>query len=233
MSDAVIDLTIDFRAESAGRDPDSYSPTLQRYHQLLWSKPLPSGAEFDLTAVKVGGARVLRHESALGVFVLSSDTLTNSNKNKLRPFYDRMRADVNAAWHRDAGSIGGRLVFPRNKIEGRQTVNQERGTNHRIRDRFDLTLEAIRRHYVGQQSPLTAALQRYADFFTLFGDFSGYVRFFLLDDLVHEGAVRFYLPFAGYDGSPLPQTFEAYQVFRAAQLAFVAARNSRIAAEIR
>ena len=228
-----IDFMHDFQSEAGGRDPDSYSPTLQRYHQLLWSKPLPSGIGFDLMAGKVGGARVLRHESDLGVFVLSSDTLANSNKNKLRLFYDRMGADLNAAWHRDAGSIGGRLVFPRNKIEGMQTVNQERGMNHRIRDRFDLTLEAIRQHYASDQSPLTSVFQRYADFFALFEDFSGYIRFFLLDDLVHEGNVRFYLPFAGYDNSPLPRTFEEYQEFRAAQLAFVAARNRRIAAEIR
>ena len=45
-----------------------------------------------------------------------------------------------------------------------------------IRDRFDLTLECIRRHYLDEPSPLSATLARYADFFGLFGDFAGYVR---------------------------------------------------------
>jgi hypothetical protein len=37
----LIDTSFDFRIDSAGRDPDKYSPTLRRYHRLLWSKPLP------------------------------------------------------------------------------------------------------------------------------------------------------------------------------------------------
>ena len=45
----VIDITFDFRSDTPpGLDPDTYSPTLRRYHQLLWSKPLPSGAPFEL-----------------------------------------------------------------------------------------------------------------------------------------------------------------------------------------
>lgn len=41
-----VDTTFDFRSDSPKGDPDKYSPTLHRYHQLLWSKPLPSGAPF-------------------------------------------------------------------------------------------------------------------------------------------------------------------------------------------
>ena len=37
----MIDTTFDLRTDAAGKDPDTYSPTLRRYHQLLWSKPLP------------------------------------------------------------------------------------------------------------------------------------------------------------------------------------------------
>lgn len=233
MSEPGIDVAYDFQAEVGRRDPDSYSATLQRYHQLLWSKQLPSGEMFTLIPTRVGAARALVHDSHLGTFVLSSDTLANSNKNKLRPFYDQMGADSNTAWHRDGGTIGGRLIFPRNRIDGRQTINQMRGTNHRIRDRFDLTLESIRRHYAGERSPLTDVLTRYRDFFALFVDFDGYVRFFLLDDLVRDGAVRFYLPFDGFEQSPLPRTFDAYQEFRRAQLAFVSARNERILSAVR
>lgn len=30
-----IDVTSDFRRDSAGRDPDTWSPTLGRYHEIL------------------------------------------------------------------------------------------------------------------------------------------------------------------------------------------------------
>jgi hypothetical protein len=45
----LIDITFDFRSDTApGKDPDTFSPTLRTYHQLLWSKPLPSGQLFRL-----------------------------------------------------------------------------------------------------------------------------------------------------------------------------------------
>ena len=51
----IIDTTFDFRTDTPpGRDPDSHSPTLRRYHQLLWSKPLPSGVLFELDATVPG-----------------------------------------------------------------------------------------------------------------------------------------------------------------------------------
>lgn len=74
-------------------------------------------------------------------------------------------------------------------------------------------------------------LSRYADYFALFGDFDGFVNFFLLDDLVLDGAVRFYLPFDGFKASPLPRTLDEYRRYRQAQLEFVAARNTRILAQ--
>ena len=44
-----IDITFDFRRDTPeGKDPDTYSKTLRRYHQLLWSKRLPGGELFDL-----------------------------------------------------------------------------------------------------------------------------------------------------------------------------------------
>ena len=38
-----IDTAFDFRTDANGKDPDSHSLTLRRYHRLLWSKPLPNG----------------------------------------------------------------------------------------------------------------------------------------------------------------------------------------------
>jgi hypothetical protein len=48
------------------------------------------------------------------------------------------------------------LVFPvRTRVDGRgqQSIHQRRGTHQLIRDRFDLTLECIRRHYAGLGQP--------------------------------------------------------------------------------
>lgn len=195
----------------------------------MWSKPLPNGEVFTLRADKVGQARVLRHVTPTGEFVLSSDTLANSSRRARPSFYAAMGDEANEQWHREAGSIGGRLLFPRNRVDGRQTINQRRGTHPRIRDRFDLTLEAIRRHYAGDSSPLGETLERYMGFFALFESFEKYVEFFLLQDLVDgKGGIRFYGPFDNFAGPVLPDTMDEYRRFRQGQLSFVAARNDRI-----
>ena len=73
----MIDVTFDFRSDTPpGKDPDTFSPTLRRYHQLLWSKPLPSGALFELDVT--GPPYYLHHRSELGEFWLSSDAVVPS-----------------------------------------------------------------------------------------------------------------------------------------------------------
>ncbi len=99
-----------------------------------------------------------------------------------------------------------------------------------IKDRFDLTVECIRRYYLGERSPLFETFQRYADFFALFGDFRGYVEFFLLQDLVADdgAAVRFFKPFKEFVSWPVPATTEDYRAYIRHALAFIQARNERI-----
>ena len=62
-------------------------------------------------------------------------------------------------------TIGGMMVFPGNRIDRKMTINGARGCNRKIADRFDLTLECIRRHYLVQRSPLGETLARYREFF--------------------------------------------------------------------
>ena len=73
-------------------------------------------------------------------------------------------------------------------------------------------------------------LARYADFFALFEDFGGYVGFFLLDDLVSDddSALRFFLPFDDFTTPALPNSVDAYRVYRDASVEFIEARNRRI-----
>lgn len=83
-----------------------------------------------------------------------------------------------------------------------------------------------------QVNPLGEVLGRYPEFFDLVDDFTGYVEFFLLQDLVSNAGtqVRFSLPSEGFDRSPLPQNIDEYQQYSRAAMEFLAARNERIAA---
>ena len=114
----------------------------------------------------------------------------------------------------------------------RQSINQRRGTHHLIRDRFDLTLECIRRHYAGVDSPLGDVLIRHADFFRLFEDFRGYVQHFLLHDLVDNelASVLFFKAFDDFELDALPAaSAEEYREYMRRSMEFIQARNSRIA----
>jgi len=129
-------------------------------------------------------------------------------------------------------TIGGMMVWPGNRIDGKMTINQARGCYGSIKDRFDFTLECIRRHYVGEPSPLGEVLGRYGDFFALFRGFQGFVEYFLLHDLVSDdySAVRFFAPFEDFRvTSPLLGSVDAYRDYRRLAMHFIAARNLRIA----
>lgn len=226
--DSEFDSEFDMRSDTPeGKDPDTHSPTLRRYHRMLWSKELPNGMVFALEPQ--GRSRYLVHDSGLGRFVLGSDTIATSHPGKLAGLYSQASEGQNAEFHRVGRTIGGHIVFPGVPTGGKQTINQARGLHPLIADRFDLTLEAIRRHYAGESSPLTDTLAAYTDFFELFRDFAGYVEFFHLGDLITEtDAINFLHPFVEFGSGPLPDTLEAYLAYRERTLNFVRARNQRI-----
>jgi hypothetical protein len=182
----LIDITFDFRSDTPpGLDPDSFSPTLRKYHQLLWSKPLPSGAWFTLDVPTPG--IYLHHRSELGEFRLSSDAVIPTLRKKLARLIEIPEQELEA-FNAIGYTMGGMMIWPSNKV-GPMTINGARGFDRSIADRFDLTLECIRRYYLGESvppGPLSAALARYPEFFALFGGFAGFVNFFLLQDLVAD-----------------------------------------------
>jgi hypothetical protein len=228
-------IDIEYKTDyNNGRDPDKSDSILRDYHQLLWTKTLPNGKMFNLTASVSKPYRLL-HLSDLGNFSLSSDAIAHSYsrmKNK------KMSEIVNAFPRQDidrffnlACTIGGYIVFPSNKIEGKSTINMERGINHQIKDRFDLTLECIRRWYVYEKSPLFDCLDRYSDFFQLFTNFRGYTNFFFLEDLVdfESESIRFWLPFEEFGIThPLPSNINEYREYMKNVSYFVNNRNMRI-----
>ena len=205
------------------RDPDARSKRLQAAHQFLWSKPLPSGATFALTPA--GGAAL-----QWGAHRLSSDSISNSymTNGRLRPILQQAKEQAEELF-RCGSKIGAYILFPANKVDGRRTINGARGMASRIADRMDLTLEAIRRHYEGEPSPLIADLARYSDFFALFSTFRGYVDFWLLNDLVdNDYRVQFFLPFDDFGRSGAPSSVSEYLQLAATTSRFLNARTARI-----
>jgi hypothetical protein len=226
---ADIDITFDFRLDTPkGKDPDTHSKTLRRYHKVLWSKRLPAGQLFELNDTSLGS--YLYHRSAMGEFSLSSDAVIPTFKWVAHIKASIPQAELDA-FNAVGYTIGGMMVFPGKKIDGKWTINQARGCTKQIGDRFDLTLECIRRHYSGLSSPLAAVLARYAHFFDLFRDFRGYVEFFLLQDLVSDdfSAVKISEPFDDFRGLPIPGSIQEYDAYKNASIAFIQARNQRIA----
>ena len=227
---SIIDINFDVYSDTPkGRDPDSYSATLRRYNQILWSKPLTSGVRFDLDD---NTPRLLHHKSKLGEFLLSSDSIghTYSNVKSMSHIVDQIPTSEINSFFSVCSTIGAFIVFPSRKIDNKMTINGSRGINRKIQDRFDLTLECIRCFYLKENSPLSDTLERYSLFFSLFQDFKGYVDFFLLQDLVEENylTIKFWHPFNGFDYSPLPKSIEEYQAYKIKVIDFVTARNQRI-----
>ncbi len=223
-----IDTNFNVYSDARGRDPDSTSPRLRQYHKTLWSKPLPNGKTFQLFDNKAGV--YLHHKSEIGEFYLGSDAITHSYKNHKRKYWltKQITSEVDELF--DTGStIGAYTLFPNNRIDGKHTINQARGVNSLIDDRFDLTLECIRLFYVGQKSPIYDTLLRYKKFFDLFDDFIGYVHFFLLEDLIDENnSIKFYLAFDNFKTRPTFSKTDEYIMYKKRVMNFIKLRNKRI-----
>lgn len=225
----IIDTNFNVYSDARGGDPDSTSLTLRQYHKTLWSKPLPNGKFFQLFDNKTGV--YLYHNSEVGEFFLGSDAITNSYRNHIRKYWltTQITNDVDELFI-TGSTIGAYILFPNNRIGGKHTINQARGVNSLIDDRFDLTLECIRLFYINQKSPLYDTLLRYKYFFDLFNDFLGYIHFFLLDDLIDENNnVKFYLPVDNFNTRPIFSKIEDYIIYKNGILKFVKLRNKRIA----
>ena len=112
---------------------------------------------------------------------------------------------------------------------GLQTINQVRGINKFIDDRFDLTLQCIKLFYEEKESPLYITLKAYESFFKLFETFQGYTNFFLLNDLVDDKYnIKFFLPFSNFNSKPILSNKEQYLTYKNNALNFIKLRNQRI-----
>ena len=119
----LIDTTFDFRSDATTDDPDRSSPTLRRYHQLLWSKPLPAGPTFQLDTTTPH--EYLHHRSELGEFFLSSDSVIATYKGwrGTAEIAARLNSDEVEVFEHIGYTIGGMMVFPSNKVDDQPTIN--------------------------------------------------------------------------------------------------------------
>tara|TARA_B110000503_G_scaffold49541_1_gene80474 strand:- start:96 stop:785 length:690 start_codon:yes stop_codon:yes gene_type:complete len=226
----MIDITFNvFSDTPKGKDPDSFSPTLRRYHQLLWSKLLPNGKSFELD---LDTPKLLHHKSDLGEFFLSSDAIGHTYKNvkKMSHIVDKLQPNELDTFFSLCTTIGAYIIFPSKRLNNKMTINGSRGINHKIQDRFDLTLECIRRFYLKEDSPLTETFERYLSFFNLFQNFKGYVDFFHFQDLVDKkySTINFWHPFETFNNSPMPNNISEYYLYKTNVMNFVSSRNIRI-----
>jgi hypothetical protein len=224
-----VDVSFNFRSETPGtRDVDRYSPTLKEFHRILWSKALPNGEQLDLRPG--GGGAYLVADVATVRHWWSSDSITNSHLHATSRVPVASALSELAQQVRDAGCrIGAYAMFPSNRVDRKPTINGARGMSPRVGDRFDLTLECIRRCYEGLDSPLAVVFGRYRSFFDLFVDFRGYVKFWLLDDwLTATGHISWLLPFDGFGVSAYPRSEAEYRRYGETTIAMIRARNARI-----
>ena len=225
-----IDTRYNFQAETEPRDADRYSRRLREYHRILWSKPLPNGDFFRLESIS---RNQLYYKSKLEEFFLSSDRAVSTFSTWQRTKHiikeipkDRLDKFINLT-----ETIGAITIWPSNRIGDNQTINGARGFNSKISDRLDLTLECIRRYYSDQESPLYDTLKRYDNFFKLFGNFKGYIDFFLFQDFVTNDytSVKIAPPFDNFESMPVPKTFDEYIQYMEHTEELIGARNERIA----
>lgn len=216
-------------AVGGGVDPDAYSPLLRRYHRILWSRELPNGEHMILEE----GSR--KDYLTWDGHAFGSDSITHSYRRKnMQHIIDQFRETVPdynqymEDYMREMYTIGGCIIFPKNGHDG---MNPKRGTTKQIDDRWDRTMECIRRHYEGETSPLTSAIEMNSWFFDKFVDFKGYVDFFFLQDCVTSDYSEV-IPWVGdldFGTRALPKDLDEYITWTESNFEFVRKRNARIA----
>ena len=209
-------------------DPDSKSGAMQLFHRLLWNKELPNGEKMNLQY------SIRKYLTWKGIR-FGSDSITSTFRYyKMKPIIEEVAKDMDdykgfvESTLRKLYTIGGEIILPTSG----HSINTARGFHPRIKDRWDLTLECIRRFYINEESPLTKVLNDPVNksFFSLFVDFKGFVDFFFLQDCVSEDYSKVILKYDSplFETYPLPKTKQEYLDYINKELEFVAKRNNRI-----
>lgn len=242
------DLSFDYETDKPARtspDADRDSPRLRLDHELLWTKPLRSGVTFAPAAPSIRRVGYLIWSDGSGAqHWYGSDSITHSYTKWATP---KALVEVKAALSEEQRAlylspqytIASSTIWPV-RSKGLPTINTARGfgpTGRVLRDRIDLTLECIRRHYEGVDNTLASVLTAYGDFFTLFDGFAEFTEFFHFQDLIRPdfSAVRSLmrpdevLAQRDFEQEATPTTVEEYVAYREATLEFITRRGDRMA----
>lgn len=229
-----IDTTFDFRTDTPPgprSDPDAHSPTLAAYHQHLWSKALPDGRPLELCIRLSGREHVLTDTvGTTDNMSFKSDTIhpTYDWDATIRAVRDEVDQDVIAELDHLTHTIGATMLWP--PATNGQSINQARGLHRRIRDRFDLTVICVDRHYRNEPHPLSSTFDNYRDYFDLFASFDGWIDFWHLHDMVdtNRQPIEFPPSSNNFTANPIPATDADYTRYATAVIAAIRARNTRI-----
>jgi hypothetical protein len=248
----VFDLSFDYQTDYDPAKPkkprwdaDEHSPRLRLDHELLWTKRFRSGVLFAPTAPRARSRGYLIWTEPSGEqHWYGSDAITHSYTTwqlpkALADAKAGLSEEERAAYLAPPYTIGSSIIWPV-KSSARPSMNQARcfGPARRtIADRIDLTLECIRRHYLGLPSDdyLGQAIRAYAEFFDLFQGFAEFVEFFHLQPLVAPEGVRSLFNMSellgdyGFEGAATPSTTEEYVAYRRNTLAVIAERGRLMA----
>jgi hypothetical protein len=242
-----IDVNYDFRDDTKGKgtDPDNFrdgSPTLKRYHKILWSKKLPNGDLFNLSD-PLETDEYLWFQTESSPMRLSSDWMINTylHWDSLKELQKEVQEEYNN-FNKLAHTIGNYIIFPLNPEgtpRGIDTINTGRCKlyNCKIKDRFDLTLECIRRYYFkkdnpsyNEENPLYDIIKRFDYYFDLFVNFKEFCDFYFLQDLTENDykKIKYFLTFKGFSIDPYPKKVEDYREYMKKATEFIDKRNKLI-----
>lgn len=240
----LIDISFDVRTDCdfPNEDPDKKSEMLKQFHRQLWYKTVKSSEkEIILDAnrcLKTDNCPYLWIDLSETEYKLTSDSMINfflnykTTDQEFRKIIEKIKNE-NSKNLQEAlkigYSIGNFILFPGNQIPtGESTINQARGQNTKISDRWDLTLIEIKNFYEGKTTgSLYDVLLRYKNFFSIFSGFTEYCEFFLLQDFLNdEGNVKLLLD--REKGNPLPKNEQFYWEYINNAVEVIKKRNLRI-----
>lgn len=151
-----------YRPTRAGRqrDPDSVHAGLRESHRILLSRPLPNGDSWSFQPARGWYLKSVEPRTGEPLeWSVGSDNFATTHTNALPGMAEKIPGYENRHLH-EFCQVGGYIVFPNGleqtrptKVRPRKwTLNQAKGCDRRISDRFDLTLEAIRLFFDGKTS---------------------------------------------------------------------------------
>lgn len=208
------------------KDPDKYNDELGKAHCILWSSKNKLGelghSKYNRLSTTINGIE----------FIFTPDSITNSYyKNKTVSSFDDEVQQLIEEYKRKENTIGSSIIFPI-RIDGQSiiwTMNRARGLSKKVHDRFDYSLECIKRYYdKNEDNPLLKAVEKSSKFFDTFDSFKEYVDFFFLNDLVDENYnVISFTDTIDFDCA-IPKTKESYIKYLKNTMTFVKKRDLRI-----